>query len=261
MTDQSQAINKAESADTSQEPMPSSEQTPSSDEKSSSDITPEESTASQDEGSLPEGVKERTTLEFEKLKTQLREEKERRLRAERVSQLYGTTQDANQQLYQSPADTGYQTEDERITRAEQMAKQAYYQAQRIIKENDAKQESVAYKAHPELDPNKKEFNENYQKAVIGYLASVMAEGKSMTLKEAASMVKSFSKVDLKKAQEKGATQAIESLTPKEQASLEATGRSDRRRQVGDLEQLRERTRTGDQQAIIERLKNIPIVGK
>jgi prolyl oligopeptidase PreP (S9A serine peptidase family) len=257
MTDESQATNKTESAETPQAPMPSADKTPLSEQAPSSDIKLEAGTAPQD-ATLPEGVKERTTLEFEKLKTQLREEKEKRMRAERINQLYPN---ANQTPFSNPAEPTYQTDADRISRAEQMAQQAYLQSQRVMKENDAKQESEAYQAHPELDPNKKEFDEDYQRAVIGYLASIMAEGKSMSLKEAASKVKSFSKSDLKKAQEQGVTQAIESLTPKEQASLEATGRSDRRVQIGGLEELRQRSRKGDSAAILKRLKNIPIVGR
>ncbi len=259
MTTDSRAEPKPESAETPPAPMPSVEQTPSS-EKAPSSGQPEAGKAAQD-ATLPQGVKERTTLEFDKLKTQLREEREKRARAERVSQLYGNYPQADQPPYQPPAEPVYQTETDRISRAEQMAQQAYNQAQRIIKDNDAKQESEAYQAHPELDPNRKEFDEDYQTAVIGYLASVMAQGKSMTLLEAAGKVKSFSKADLKKAQEQGATKAIESLTPKEQASLEATGRSDRRNQLNNLEDLRLRTRHGDTKAIEERLKNIPIVGR
>ncbi len=256
MTDQSQAIEKTESAETPPAPMPSADKTPLSEPAPSSEKS-EAGTAPQN-ATLPEGVKERTTLEFEKLKTQLREERAQRLRAERINKLYPT---ANQVPFSNPAEPTYQTDADRISRAEQMAQQAYLQSQRMVKENDAKQESEAYDAHPELDPKKKEFNEDYQRAVIGYLASVMAEGKSMSLKEAATRVKSFAKAEVKKAQEQGVTQAIESLTPKEQASMEATGRSDRRVQIGGLEELRRQSRKGDSSAILKRLKNIPIVGR
>ena len=260
MTDQpQQQAENMESAETPQAPMPSAEQTPSSEQVPGFEQSEVRETAS--DATLPEGVKERTAFEFEKLKTQLRTEREHRQRAERATQLYGQPF-ANQPQLNQPVGQNPQTDAERISRAEQMAQQAYYQAQRIIQENDSKQEKEAYDAHPELDPNRdKDFNPDFHKAVVGYLASVMAEGKSMSLADAASKVKGFSKADLRKAQEQGATQAIERLTPKEQASLEATGRSDRRVQIGGLEELRQRSRKGDSAAILKRLKNIPIVGR
>ena len=266
MVDQPKAIKKPESAETPTGPMPSSKQTPSSDELTSPEKTGEGETDTKDDLTLPESVKERTAEQFEKLKNELREEKERRLRSERVFQQMNQTQtqSAPSEVDYFDPETGEVDVNKLkadISQTKLEAKQAMNAAQRIISENDRKQESVAYKSHPELDPGDKSFNEDFQKAVIGYLANVYAEGKNITLKQAADKVKSFNKVDIKKAQETGAAEALESLSPKEQASLEATGRSDRRQQVTNLSDLQERTRKGDKQAILERLKSVPIIGR
>ena len=262
MADEPKADKKVESAETQQESMPDSDKTPSDSDVAS----PQGEGKAEQDAKLPEGVKERTTEQFDKLKKQLREEKEKRLRLERVSQQINQTQiqTAPQKVdYYNPetgeVDVGKL--DNRIVNAEQGAARAEQQARRIIEENDQKQERVAYKAHPDLDPTRDEFNEDYQKAVVGYLANVYAEGKNMTLKQAADKVKGFSKGDLKKAEEQGATKAREQLTDKEQAAMEATGRSDRRQKVTNLADLQQRTREGDKSAVLERLKNIPIVGK
>ena len=76
------------------------------------------------------------------------------------------------------------------------------------------------------------------------------------------MVRGISSEAAEEAEKKGAKKAVEDLTPKEQASLEATGRSDQRSEtVSSLEDLRQRSRRGDLEAVVERLKNIPPVGK
>ena len=88
-------------------------------------------------------------------------------------------------------------------------------------------------------------------------------GKPLSFKEAADLAKS--NLPAKKVEEvrkEAAKAAIEQLTPKEQASLEAVGSPDRRSQVEQpLEDLRFRSRKGDQDAIVERLKGIPVVGR
>lgn len=271
MADDPQAQDKPESADTPKEPMPSSKQTPP--EKAEAGPQGEGQAeaakeAVEGEGTLPKGVKERTANEFEKLRQELRAEKERRARVERMMQSINRTPLPQQQPFQpdyydpETGEVDVNRLEGRIGGAEAQARQALQTAQRIIDSEDKKQEKAAYKAHPQLDPNTDSFNEDFQRAVIGYLASEYREGKATTLKQAADRVKSFSKADLKKAEEAGAVQARESLTPKEQATMEATGRSDRRSQTGtELETLRQQTRRGDARAIQERLKNIPIVGR
>ena len=59
-----------------------------------------------------------------------------------------------------------------------------------------------------------------------------------------------------------AAETIEKLSPKEQASLEATGSPGRRNQADDtLPDLQSKTRKGDLDAVMARLKAIPSVGK
>ena len=264
MADEPKAVK--ESADTP-EPMPSSKETPSDPKVSSQEVDPK---VEKEEIQLPDDTKKRTTEQFDKLREQLKTEREGRLRLERTYQRLGVpTQQSPTPDYYDPA-TG--TVDvnklhQKVTQAERMAQQAIQATKGIIADSDREQEVTAYKAHPDLDPRADggekfggvKFNEDLHKATLGYLATQFAEGKSMTLKQAADKVKSFSKVELKKAEEEGAKKALSDLTPKEQASLEAVGRSDRRKDTADLGDLRVKTRHGDESALQKRLKNIPIV--
>ena len=80
-------------------------------------------------------------------------------------------------------------------------------------------------------------------------------GKQLSFKEAAELAKKMSGVSVEAIKKEAIKETLEQLTPKEQASLEATGSSTRRTQVtGSVDELRQRTRKGDLDAIVERLK-------
>lgn len=270
MADDQQAQPVAESAETQQEPMPSSEQ-----QTADANTAPEagqqaESTGQAEERSLPDDAKDRTKREFDKLKNDLATERKKRLELEKF---YNQQPQASQQTnsgemdYFDP-DTGEVRVDrlhQRLTQAEQRAMLAEQQAQQVLRSEQVKQEQEAYASHPELDPGSDTFDEFFFDAVSGTLANAYAKGQSPSLKEVADRLKGLtgnqvSKV-VEEAEKRGANQALERLSPKEEASLEATGRSDARMQAsGTLEDLQLRTRSGDTAAIMERLKSIPPVG-
>jgi hypothetical protein len=244
--DQTQAEQTVE--ETPQEPMPSSEQT--------AETQTEEVEASPKEtDELPEGVKERTSEQFNKLKRELAEEREKRTKLERA---YAPPQPAIPEWYDP--NTGV-VDPNRLQQREQMLISELHnlkqQVQGYTKQSEAQQEKEAYAAYPDL-----KTNERFHEEVIRKLATEFAIGNNPTMKEAADSVMEFAKGLTSKAEKEGARKALEQLAPKEQASLEATGRSDRRLPSQDLATLSRQSRYGNESAtaaILARLKNVPSV--
>ena len=215
----------------------------------------EQATAVSDEElNLPEGVSERTAQQFEKLKTQLAELKAQRSLTDTkptkpVAPLYDPT-------------TGYVDVNE-LESLRQIAIDAQTQIAELRAEQETKQEEAQTKevlsTYPELDPESKGYNASFYKATRAVLLDSRYNpsdygGKSLTYKEAADIAKSINSNAISEAEKVGATKALDALSPKEQASLEATGRSDKRTNVVDQSDLVEGTRKGDLNSIIARMK-------
>lgn len=259
MADEQQAQETPE--ETPAAPMPSAEQTdsaPVEEEKVEEQSSQQE--PSEKEPELPEGAKERTKQEFEKLNERLRAEKQKRMEMERVYQsLKPQTQlpqvqpiiDPESGLINEAALTDLQ---QRALAAEQAAKQAVETAKQRELEHE---ESEMFASYPELDPNESnKFDEAFSHHVAAIKLHSMVQpdaygGKQLSGKEAADYVRKY--VPAEKLKAEGAQEALEKLTPKEQASLEATGNPGRRNQTVSLDDLRKRTRKGDQDAIVQRL--------
>ena len=230
--------------ETPQEPMPSSD-------KTTETQTEEVETSPQETAELPADTKARTTEQFNKLKEDLRLEREARMRLER-------SQPAIPEWYDPT--TGV-VDPNRLQQRETAMISQLSQLQRdqenYRKRDEAIQEKEAYTAYPELKSNDK-----FHEEVIRKMATEFAIGNNPTMKEAADSVMEFAKGLATKAEKDGARKALEQLAPKEQASLEATGRSDRRLPSMDLASLSRQSRYGGdagQAAIMERMKNIPSV--
>lgn len=235
-------------------PMPSANQNPET--QASDVVSPKgENTSTTNEPTLPDGAKERTTQEFEKLKTQLKEEKERRLQYERMFNQYP------QYTPQPKTDFVDDPLEAQVSQLTQQNQQLSKITQTLMADRDERQARSAYKAHPQLDPNNGNFNEKFHNAVVGYLANAYARGQNISLKQAADEVIAVASGSVEEAKKQGEKEALERLTPKEQASLEASSRSDRRNEIQGLEDLRMRTRQGDKSAILERLKALPPIGR
>jgi hypothetical protein len=225
---------------------------------------------------LPEDASERTKKEFEKLREDLRSERAKRIETERM---FGQPQASTPQFFPNnqqftqvyDPNTGLLNE-QALTDIQQKAFQA---EQRAVKAEQAianfqieQQSREAYTAHPELDPKSRDFDEDLNKRTRAFALDSMIHpedysGKQLTFKEAADFAKqSLSPKTVEQAKKVAAQEAIEQLTPKEQASLEAVGSPDRRQQIeSPLEDLKFRSRKGDVDAIVERLKGIPVVGR
>lgn len=239
-------------------PMPSAEQQP----------TPTE-TSPQGEGQvdqgLPEGVKDRTTQQFEKLQTQLREERRRRELAEsaftqrvpepQVTPMY----DPETGLLNENAFTETQ---QRAHQAEQRAMRAEEMIQSFQKQQEDRE---LFQSYPDLNPEAKEYDEGFDKltAAIWYGSAVSPQrwGKQLSTKEAASEARKILSNGTQQARDEGAQQALEQLAPKEQAALSAQGNPARRTQINsshdDLVSLTRKGGKTSEQAIVERLKGIP----
>ena len=233
--------------ETPQAPMPSADQT--TETKSEEVETPDVETAE-----LPADAKTRTTEQFNKLKKELAEEREKRTRLERS---YNPTP-AIPEWY-DPS-TGVVDPNKLQQRDQTLISELNTLKQQVsgyTRQSEVAQEKEAYAAYPDL-----KNNDRFHEEVIRKMATEFAIGNNPTMKEAADAVMEFAKGLTTKAEKDGARKALEQLAPKEQASLEATGRSDRRQPSNDLASLSRQSRYGGDSgtaAILARLKNIPSV--
>ena len=251
--------------ETQEAPVPSAEQKiPSSEvvgeEAGETQVTPQEAK----EGALPEEASERTKREFEKLREQVREERTRReyfeavfssmqpqKQPEVVPVIDPETGLPNEQVLTDIQKRAYESE-QRATRAEQ-AIQGYLTEQ----ENRA-----VYAQHPELNPSSDKFDKKLHTKVRSLLLDSMLNpgdygSRQLGFMEAVELVKGESTSAAEEAKKEGAQEAMKQTESKEQASLEATGTSGRRTEIAsDLEELKRRTRKGDMNAVVERLKGI-----
>jgi len=266
MADQQQA-DKVET-ETQPAPTPSAEQktsTPAAEEASpQGDST---SQANVEESQLPDGAKERTTQQFDKLREDLKSERERRIKAEQTfNTMLDPKQPKPQTQPQPKVDRDWYNPETNQVDVNKLQKYNQYletqvgdltqKVQGIAGTEQRKQEVETYKAYPELDPQAgNKFNPDFSDAVQGALTSAFLRGETPSFKEVADKIANFAGKQVKEAEKKGATEAIEQLTPKEQASLEATGRSDKRTDVQeDIQQLQQKTRHGDLNAVMARMK-------
>ncbi len=248
---------------TQQEPVPSSDQKTSESEAVETKVTP----VTEEEPKLPEDAKERTTQQFEKLRKELATERERRIKMEKSFQT--PTQQPKQKLSEDwyNQDTGEVNVDllrKRETATEAELKQLKQTVRNVQQQSEAQQERVAFKAYPELNPSGDTFNEDFHDAVSGFLLNQYSKGKQPSFKEAADRMAKFAGKTTDKAKKAGAKEALEQITEKEQGSLEAIGRSDRRLPETNVADLKARTRLGGDagiQAAMQRLKNVKPVGK
>lgn len=147
-------------------------------------------------------------------------------------------------------------------------KKAYEAEQRALKAEQAVQGYLAdqenrraYETHPELNPDAKQFDKELHKKARAVLLDSMMNpqdygGKQLSLKDAGDYLKGNPALEsaVAQARREGASEAIEQLTPKEQAALEATGASSRRTEVAtNLDTLRFQTRKGNIGATMERM--------
>lgn len=228
--------------------------TPATDQTTDTN-TEEVETPVEETDSDREEVNPRTEDRFNKLTKQLAEEREKRIRLERA---YTPPTPAIPEWYDPT--TGVVDPNrlqQRETAMISQLSQLQQQQEVYRKREEVAQEKEAYAAYPEL-----KSNDRFHEEVIRKLATEFAVGNNPTMKEAADAVMEFAKGLTTKAEKEGARKALEQLAPKEQASLEATGRSDRRLPSTDLASLSRQSRFGGDSgtaAVLARLRNVPSV--
>ena len=225
----------------------------------------EQKTAEPDKVSdgLPEDASERTKAEFDKIQGELRGERQRREALEGAFKAMQTQPAAPEPIYDP--NTGLLDEQRlndvqrRAYEAEQRAAKAEQSIKGFYKQQEEKE---AYTAHPWLNPEAKDHDKKRYNLAVGIALSSMVNpkdfgDKQLSLKEAGDFVAGLTSAQVEKAKQEGATEAIEQLTPKEQATLEAVGSPSRRTESSsNLDDLRRRTRRGDDSALFERLKGL-----
>lgn len=261
MTDQ-QADKTAET-ETPSEAMPVPEQK-TSEPIETTDAAERETSVDETELELPKDSKERTQEQFEKLKSQLAEERAKRVSLERVFTPTTQSQSQDKPDWYDPDTNSVDVSklQEREALMQQKMSTLESQLTGINRKEEKIQEKEAYATYPELNPKSGDFDDNFQEQLISYMATSFAKGKQITMKQAADNIIALSEKRAKKAEKEGAQKALESLSPKEQAALEATGRSDRRLPSEDHDSLRAKSRQGGrsgQEAIMKRLSRIPSV--
>ena len=244
---------------------------PENDTQDAATSTAEQQTAAKADDGLPTEASERTKSSFDRLTNELREERQKRIALESA---YSTLKpkeaqkEADLPIYDP--DTGLLNEQalttvqQRAIEAERQAHQTQAELQQLLedrkREVQLKEDQEAYKAHPELNPEAKDFNKDLRDVTAALMLKSMIhpeefDGKQLSHKEAGDRAKDLIAKISGNVREEAAKEAIEQLSPKEQAALEATG-SNQVSSTGDLEVLKRQTRTGDINALMARLKNV-----
>jgi hypothetical protein len=249
--------------------------------------------------SLPEGTSERTAKQFEKLKTRLAEAEAKASKpqvppADYGSSVFDTFRPKQPQapvkppmpggdfnlLNQQQVDdiaTGFIDQEGNVdinglnralAQANQYAQQAQQQAQqaneRLLKFEETQQVREAHAEHPVLDPTNKDFDPKFFDLVRDRMLRNMYEGKNQSLAQAANDVKQSyqpsAAVNLEKVKEEAIAQYKETQTNRIQGPVES-GNGQQRTSALSLDELRERTRQGDDEALFARLRNVGVVKK
>lgn len=145
---------------------------------------------------------------------------------------------------------------QQVQRAAQQAEQRAFQ-----KVDEQRQVEETHSKFPSVDPASKTFNQEHYNRTQALLFHSMVRpdlygGQPLRFVDAAQMAVGGGGDSSKEAFQEGAKAAMESLTPKEQASLQAQTRSDAGRSGAqqNFDELRLRTRKGDEKALAERIK-------
>lgn len=233
--------------------------------------TTEDQTSS--ENGLPIEASDRTKSRFETLTRELAEERQKRQALESAFSTLKpkeTSVEPEVQPIYDP-DTGLLNEQalttvqQRALEAERQAHKTQEELQQLLEERkrevQLKEDQEAYTAHPELNPEAKDFNKDLRDLTASLMLRSMLHpeefsGKQLSHKEAGDRAKELVSKISGNVRQEAAQEAIEQLSPKEQAALEATGSNGRGHDTQGLDDLRRRTRKGDSNAIVERLKRM-----
>jgi hypothetical protein len=240
----------------------------------------EEQKPSEPTGELPKEVTERTKLEFEKLKAHNRDMADKLSKYESYGKnvfdsAYGQPAQTQTvpvpQVSQQPApefvDANGYVDTEALKRSftdmsarTQRAEVEARKAQQIARQQEERRQvKEAHDRYPWLNPsNPDQFDPVGFELTRDRLVRNMVEGRDQTLAEVAEDVSKFHTPTVKadELKEQAVNEYKEKQVVKAQASAVQSGKGQPREEMGNLDDLRDRTRHGDQSALDERLKNI-----
>lgn len=207
---------------------------------------PQGVSAEQEQSSaLPVDVTERTRKEFEKLREDLRSEREKR---EKVELMFQSIQKAQEPKTETPVGDSDQS---RILEAERKAYEVEAEFKRYLEEQENRE---VYTAYPQLNPeDQNSFDKGLHVETRRILLDSMLnpddyEGKQLSFKDAAKLA-----TDSLAGRGGNAEQM-----QKEQVSVVASGNAGRQNVISDdQDTLRYQTRKGDIDSIVARLQNVP----
>ncbi len=221
---------------------------------------------------LPQEASERTKERFDILTKELKEERQSREALERAFQTLKPKETVTPETVAPIYDpeTGLLNE-QALSNVQLRAQEAEKQAQETKKQLDGyleeqkkatqvREDEEAFTAHPELNPKDKAFSKDLRDMTASLMLQSMIHpedfgNKQLTHKEAGDKAKALVAKLSGKVKEEAAQEAIEQLSPKEQAALDATG-SHNQSSDENIESLRRRTQRGDEDAIVARLRRI-----
>lgn len=233
---------------------------------------------SEEDLELPEGVKDRTREQFEKLKAQLAEEKKKNKQTQRPqgsmfdefrhqpSTFNNLNQNQVNQIQESYIDQDGNVDvvglNQALHLANQRAEQAYREAQetraRMIRVEEDKQAAEAHAKYPSLDPQSEDFDSNFYDLVRDRMLRNFYEGKEQQYIQVANDLARIYYPKTSKEAEKQAIEKAKQVQSQKQSGPIESGRGEQRETQANLDELRLRSRTGDKSAILQRLKAIGI---
>lgn len=246
-------------------------------EGASTSIPNETKPAETTDPKLPDGVAERTAVEFEKLKEHNKQLKEKLSQYEqpRTSVLDDLTPKAETPVISTPNlspsevkeiksrfvdENGYvdvSRLETALNEADNRAKQAELKAQqaeeRITKFEESEEVKIAHSKYPHLNPSDPSFDPKFYDLVKNELIGQMMKGKKNIMEAAKKASELYSpKVDVSQAREEAVNEYKTKVSKRNQATESSTSTSSRA--PTDREELIRRTQAGDRDALFKRLQ-------
>lgn len=217
------------------------------------------------EGSLPDGVSERTSKEFEKLKEANRKLKEAldakgsqndlsdylpsHLTKREIEEVQTDFVDQNGYVDVNALNRALKEANDRARRAEELALSN-------VKERESRMVQEAHQKHPYLDPRSPQHDRKFYEAVRDRMVRYFSEGMEKPLAEVADEIAEFykpaitpEKVEVEK--QKAVEGYKQSQTTR---AIVNTAPTQKREPANDLDDLRVKTRSGDSTALQERIR-------
>ena len=221
--------------------------------------------SNQEQVGLPEESSERTKQQFEKLKEDLRREREEKEYYRGVASSFSVTPnqtpEAKETSFIDP-DTGL-IKEQVLTEAQKAAIEARDTAKRTeqtVQDYMQEQENKStFQKFPSLNPDSKEFDKEFhvltrQIALDSMVNPQDYSNKQLSFIEAAERAHSRLGKTIDSGKKEAVNEAVEAISQKESASLSVGAQSSRSQQAADdLETLQYRSRRGDENALAERI--------